>query len=214
MDALLAADHDQLTARADLLRSLHRAGDPLVLVNVWDAASAQRVEAAGARALGTSSSAIAASLGLPDDNTMGPVHAFAAVQRIAAVASVPVTADVEGGYGLSAAELVDGLLAAGAVGCNLEDSDRTRPGHLLDAGAAAARLADVRAAARQAGVALVVNARIDTYFHGTAGDPADLVTETVRRARLYLEAGADCVYPIGVADPALAATLATELRER
>lgn len=207
MNTLL--DADVLTARAEQLRSLHRVGDPLVLVNVWDAASARRVEAAGARALATSSAAIAASLGVPDDNTMDPALAFQAVRRVAADAVVPVTADLEGGYRLSADDLVAGLLAAGAVGCNLEDSDHARPGHLLDAEAAADRLAGVRSAAQRAGVGIVLNARIDTFIH--ISDAAAAVDETLRRARLYLEAGADCVYPIRVADAALATTLAREL---
>ena len=211
MNTSVATDAPALARAADRLRSLHRRGEPLVLVNVWDAASARRVEAAGARALATSSAAIAAALGVPDDDTMGPELAFGAVRRIAAGASVPVTADVEAGYGLSAADLVEELLGAGAVGCNLEDSDHSRPGRLIDADAAAGRLADVRREARRAGVDIVLNARIDTFFHGGASDPEALVDETVRRARLYLAAGADVVFPVRVADPATAAQLVAAL---
>ena len=109
-------DLDSLAPLAAHLRALHRPGDPLVLVNVWDVASAREVAAAGAAALGTSSAAIAASLVLPDDNTSDPETVFSAIRRIAAGAAVPVTADLERGYGLDGAALVDGLLAAGAVG--------------------------------------------------------------------------------------------------
>ena len=211
MNTLLAAASARLAARADHLRSLHQAGNPLVLVNVWDAASGRRVESAGARALATSSRAIAESLGVPDDNTMGPELAFDAVRRIAADASVPVTADLEAGYGLAAEELVDRLLAAGAVGCNLEDSDHTRPGELVDAEVAAERLAAVRSAASGAGVDIVLNARIDVLLTSLAADPRAALDEILRRARQYAEAGADCVYPIGLTDPDVAARVASEL---
>jgi 2-methylisocitrate lyase-like PEP mutase family enzyme len=164
----------------------------LVLVNVWDAASAREVEAAGAAALATSSAAIAAMLGEPDNNSMAPDLVFEAVRRIAAGAEVPVTADLEAGYGLEASELVERLLAAGGSGCNLEDSDHSRPGQLVEAEANAERLSAVRAAA---GGDVVLNARIDTLLYG--GD----LDEVIRRARLYVEAGADCVYPIRLTEP-------------
>jgi 2-methylisocitrate lyase-like PEP mutase family enzyme len=180
-------------------------------VNAWDAASARHVQAAGGRAIGTSSAAIAASLGVPDDRATPVPLVFEALARIAGAVTVPVTADLLDGYGLPAAELVDRLLDAGAVGCNLEDSDHTGPGGLLDPAVAAERLAAVRAAARRRGVDVVVNARIDAYLH--AGDPDHAVTwsDIVRRARLYLEAGADCVYPVRLTAPELVTRLADEL---
>ncbi|MGH9135455.1 MAG: isocitrate lyase/PEP mutase family protein [Acidimicrobiales bacterium] len=197
---------EDLAALADHLRALHTSSDPLVLVNVWDAASAQQVGAAGGRAIATSSAAVAASLGVADDNTMGPTVAFDALRRVCAVASVPVTADLEGGYGLGASELVESLLAAGAVGCNIEDSDHRRPGTLLDAHAHAERLGAIREAAHQVGVGVVLNARIDTLLHAS-DEPAAVVDETIERARLYAEAGADCVYPVSLTDPQLIAEL-------
>ncbi|WP_406272957.1 isocitrate lyase/phosphoenolpyruvate mutase family protein [Nocardia sp. NBC_00881] len=114
-------------AAANMLRVLHIPGKPLILANVWDVATAERVVAAGGRAVGTSSAAIAATLGLPDgpDTPIEPM--FAAVRRISSAVEVPVTADLLDGYGLDATELVDRLLAAGAVGCNLEDSDHRGP---------------------------------------------------------------------------------------
>ena len=186
-------------AAAVRLRDLHRRGDPLVLVNAWDVASAERVVAAGGRAIGTSSAAIAASLGLPDDPTAPVDPLFDAVGRIAAAVDVPVTADLLDGYGLDADELVERLLAAGAVGCNIEDSDHAHPGTLLAPGVVAERIAAVRSAATRAGVEVVVNARIDAYLH----DGPDATPEVVARARRYLDAGADCVYPIRLSDPAV-----------
>ncbi|MGW2655465.1 isocitrate lyase/PEP mutase family protein [Streptomyces sp. NPDC001478] len=176
---------------AAALRALHRdraPGDPLVLPGPWDAASARVLADAGFPALATPSAGVAASLGYAD----GAVPAdemFAAVSRITRAVSVPVSADVEAGYGLPPGELVERLLAAGAVGCNLED---TVDGVLVDAGRQADRLAAVRAAA---GDALFVNARVDTYVTGVS-EGVDAEAETVRRALLYVAAGAECVYPI------------------
>ncbi|MFE6762965.1 isocitrate lyase/phosphoenolpyruvate mutase family protein [Streptomyces sp. NPDC057689] len=173
------------------LRALHHGrapGDPLVLPGPWDAASARVLAEAGFPALAVPSAGVAASLGYEDGATPAD-EMFAAVARIARAVSVPVSADVEAGYGLAAGELVERILAAGAVGCNLED---TVDGVLVDAGRQADRLAAVRAAA---GDALFVNARIDTYVTGVP-DSVDPVAETLRRARLYAAAGADCLYPI------------------
>ncbi|MFF2732544.1 isocitrate lyase/phosphoenolpyruvate mutase family protein [Streptomyces sp. NPDC058008] len=180
-----------MNENASVFRALHHGrppGDPLVLPGPWDAASARVFEEAGFPALATPSAGVAASLGYADGRTPA-AEMFAAVSRIARAVSVPVSADVEAGYGLAPDELVERLLEAGAVGCNLEDSVG---GVLVDPRRQADRLAEVRAAA---GGLLFVNARVDTYIHG-APDIVDVVTETVTRARLYAEAGADCVYPI------------------
>jgi 2-methylisocitrate lyase-like PEP mutase family enzyme len=200
----------ELAQRAERLRRLHRRGDPLVLVNVWDAASASRVGSAGATAIATSSAAVAASLGLPDDNTMEPDLVFAAIRRVAAAVDLPVTADLEAGYELPPTELVQRLLDAGAVGCNLEDSDHRRPGALVDVDVMAALVADVRAAAMAMHVPIVVNARIDVMRH-RAGEPSALTDEIVRRGRQYLDAGADCAFPIGIGDPEAARRLVAKI---
>ncbi|MDO3702259.1 isocitrate lyase/phosphoenolpyruvate mutase family protein [Micromonospora sp. C28SCA-DRY-2] len=188
------------TGRAAALRALHRPGDPLILPNAWDAGSARAVAAAGFPAVATSSAAVAESLGHTDGETTPVDELFAAVARIARAVAVPVTADLERGYGLRPAELVERLLAAGAVGLNLEDSD-PRTGVLVDVGAQADLLAEVRAAADAAGVPVVLNARVDVFLQ-PAGDPAERLAEAVRRGRRYLAAGADCVYPIRLAEPA------------
>ena len=189
----------RLAALADDLRARHFTDRPLVLANVWDAASARAVAAAGHPVIATSSAAVAASLGVGDHEQMTADMAFAAVTRIVAAVDVSVTADLEAGYGLSADELVQRLLDTGAVGCNLEDSDHHGPNLLRDPGRQADYIAAVCDAARQAGVGVVVNARIDTYVSQVV--PAeDRVAETLRRGHQYLNAGATCVYPIGVTD--------------
>ncbi|MEV7328208.1 isocitrate lyase/phosphoenolpyruvate mutase family protein [Micromonospora sp. NPDC093244] len=177
-----------MTTTASTFRALHHGratGDPLVLPGPWDAASARVFADAGFPALATPSAGIAASLGYEDGSTP-PEEMFAAVTRIVRAVAVPVSADVEGGYGLAPAELVGRILDTGAVGCNLEDSDGH--GTLKDPRRHADWLAEVRAAA---GDALFINARVDTFLFGS-GDPAD----AVERARLYVAAGADCVYPL------------------
>ena len=178
--------------RAAALRSLHHGARPLVLPNVWDAASARTVERAGFPAVATGSAAVAAALGHGDHETAPVAEMFAAAARIAAAVSLPVTVDAEAGYGLQPHELVERLVAAGAQGCNLEDTDH-RGGGLADPEAQADYLAAVRGAARDAGADLVVNARVDAFVHG---GPVGGVGEAVRRGLRYLEAGADCVYPI------------------
>ncbi|MEE1772091.1 isocitrate lyase/phosphoenolpyruvate mutase family protein [Streptomyces sp. JV185] len=196
---------------ASVLRALHHGrtpDDPLVVPGPWDAASARVFADAGFPTLATPSAGVAASLGYEDGATPA-AEMFAAVARIvrAVPASVPVSADIEAGYGLAPEELVERLLGTGAVGCNLEDS---ADGALVDAQRQADRLAQVRAVA---GDALFINARVDTYVRGVP-DGTDLETETVRRALLYVAAGADCVYPIMAppqALPALAAAVPAPL---
>ncbi len=179
-----------MTGPAARLRALHlgrEAGDPLVLPGPWDAASARVFAEAGFPALATPSHGVSAALGYADGQGTPPAEMFAAIGRITRAVDLPVTADVEAGYGLPAAELVERLLEAGACGCNLEDSDPATK-RLKEPREQADWLAEVRAAA---GDALVVNARIDTFLRGEAE-----IGAAVERGRLYAAAGADCVYPI------------------
>ncbi|MEU5534676.1 isocitrate lyase/phosphoenolpyruvate mutase family protein [Streptomyces sp. NPDC020362] len=174
-------------SKVDVFRALHLhrvPGDPLVLPGPWDAASARVCAEAGFPALATPSAGVAACLGYEDGATPAD-EMFAAVARIVRAVDVPVSADVESGYGLAPKELVERLLEAGAVGCNLEDSSG---GVLKDPHEQAEFLAEVRSAAADR---LFVNARVDTFVHGD-GDPE----RAVERAALYVAAGADCVYPI------------------
>ncbi|GLW65174.1 carboxyvinyl-carboxyphosphonate phosphorylmutase [Actinomadura rubrobrunea] len=195
-----------MNEKAAVLRDLHRPGDPLILPNVWDAGSAAVVAEAGFPALATASAAIAAMLGYPDHEGAPAAEMFAAAARVIRAVDVPVTVDAEAGYGLPAAELVERLAEIGAAGCNLEDSDHAA-GAMVDASAQADRIASVRAAAKDAGVDLVINARVDAYVRN-APDP---LAETLDRGRRYLDAGADCIYPIMVSDADHIATLVREL---
>jgi len=188
-----------LASAADVLLAAHHGSVPLVLPNAWDVASARIVEDAGFAVVATSSRAVADVLGERDDDSADPDVVFAYLARIARSVSVPVTADLEGGYRLRPTELVDRLLGAGIVGCNLEDTDHHGDGLLVDAGRQAAFIAEVRAASHASGIHVVVNARIDTFIRGV-GDERTQFDEAIRRASLYLAAGADCVYPIALAD--------------
>jgi 2-methylisocitrate lyase-like PEP mutase family enzyme len=174
---------------AAALRALHVPGHPLVLPNAWDAGTARMVEQAGFPAVATTSSGVAEALGYEDGEQTPVEEMLAAVARVAHAVGVPVTADMEAGYGLDDAELARRVAAAGAVGLNLEDSDHPNHPALVPAAAHAARIARVKDAAD-----LVVNARIDVHLRGGA------TQEALERARAYRDAGADCVYPIGVAD--------------
>ncbi|MFI6421698.1 isocitrate lyase/phosphoenolpyruvate mutase family protein [Streptomyces sp. NPDC050842] len=189
--------------RARLFRSLHTSPAPLALANAWDVASARVIEAAGAPAIATTSAGVAWSLGSPDGDVLTRDRALDLVARVVAAVAVPVTADIEGGYGNDAtgvAETVAGVLAAGAVGVNIEDGTRP-PGEL------ASRLAVARQTADRAGADLFLNARIDTFLFGL-GDPETRLKETLARARVYVDAGADGIFVPGVTDADTIAALA------
>ncbi len=177
---------------AAALRALHVPGKPLVLPNAWDAGSAKLVAAAGFPVVATTSSGVADALGYADREQAPVEQVLAVVASIAHAVAVPVTADMESGYGLAPAELAAALIAAGAAGLNYEDTDHARYPALRPVAEQAARIAAVKAAAGD----LVLNARIDVHIRGGK------VEEGLERARAYLDAGADCVYPIGIADPA------------
>lgn len=188
----------------ETFRALHHGGgpqDPLILPGPWDAASARIFADAGFPALATPSHGVAESLGYGDGELTPPDEMFAAIRRIARVVDIPVSADIETGYGLPPGELVERLLEAGAVGCNLEDSTLPDKG-LRDPAEQADYLAAVCEAAEGR---LFLNARIDTFIRGITDPQA-----AVDRGRRYAAAGADCVYPIG-APPEHLRLLATEI---
>ncbi|AXB44595.1 isocitrate lyase/PEP mutase family protein [Amycolatopsis albispora] len=173
------------------LRELHLPGRPLVLPNVWDADSARLVVAAGFPVVATSSAAVAESLGYADGQGAPVAEMFAAAARITRVVDVPVTVDAESGYGLAAAELAGRLREIGAVGCNLEDTEPGRGVRPVE------EQAELLGAVREAaGDGLVINARVDVFLG--AEDEKAVLDDAVERARKYLAAGADCVYPIHV----------------
>jgi 2-methylisocitrate lyase-like PEP mutase family enzyme len=189
-----------LQSRCDLLRSLHRPGDPLLLPNAWDVATARAVAAAGYPVIATTSWGVAEALGYEDHEQAPGNEMFAAAARIARAVDAPVTVDAEAGYGMEPTVLVAALRDAGASGCNLEDTDHATDS-LRDLDRHAEWLRTVRQAASENGYPLVINARVDVfmgpYLAGAGpGTQDELVPEALRRADAYLEAGADCVYPI------------------
>lgn len=199
---MTASQVTELGSRCDLLRSLHRPGEPLLLPNAWDVATARAVVEAGFPVVATTSGGVAAALGYEDHEGAPADEMLAAAARIARGVEVPVTVDAEAGYGLDPAELVAALRRVGAAGCNLEDTDHAA-GALRAADRHAEWLAEVRRAASDGGYPLVVNARVDVFLDGflsgaVPGTQEALVAEALRRAHAYLEAGADCVYPIAL----------------
>ena len=189
-----------LQNQCDLLRSLHRPGEPLLLPNAWDVATARAVVAAGFPVVATTSGGVAATLGYEDHEGAPGNEMLAAAARIASGVEVPVTVDAEAGYGMAPAELVAALRSIGAAGCNLEDSDYAA-GSLRDPDRHAEWLSAVRQAAAADGYPLVINARVDVFLHpflagAGPGTQEALVPEALRRANAYLDAGVDCVFPI------------------
>ncbi|MDA2808973.1 isocitrate lyase/PEP mutase family protein [Nocardiopsis suaedae] len=199
----IATDTSTEAAR---LRDLHKPGDPLLLPNVWDAASASIVEEAGFPALATASAAIAAMLGHDDHEGAPAEEMLAAAGRVVRASGVPVSVDAEAGYGLPAEELVERLAGMGAAGFNIEDTDH-RGGGMVGAAEQAARISRLREAARGSGRDLVVNARVDVFVSGGDMGGEDRLTEAVERGRRYMDAGADCVYPILIPSEKALATL-------
>ncbi len=194
-----------LRSRCETLRSLHTPGDPLLLPNVWDVATAKAVLAAGFPVVATTSAGVAIALGYDDHERAPAGEMFAAAWRIARTVDVPVTVDAEAGYDLSPSDLVAALRDVGAAGCNLEETDHAT-GSLRDYAERAAWLAAVRAEAAALEYPLVINARVDLFLGpfiagADPGTQIGLVPEAVERANAYLEAGADCVYPIALWEP-------------
>ncbi len=207
-------DRSSQRSLAERLLALHGPGRPLVLVNVWDVASALVVERAGLPAIATSSSAVSSALGYPDGEHIPAAEMLAAVARIVARVSGPVTADLEAGYADDAqgvANIARQLLETGAVGLNLEDGVDSTTGELRSVDAAVERIRAVRTAADQHGVPLVINARTDVFLE-MSGAPNELLHEAITRLAAYREAGADCVFPIGLREPDAIRRLAGELR--
>jgi len=195
--------------KAERLRALHHGDKALVLVNVWDVAGAKIIEELGFPAAATASAAISASLGFDDNEAIGRDLMLASVARIAAAVDIPVTADLEAGYGPSIEDAIAtarGAIEAGAVGLNFEDSAHKDTAVLYDADAQAERIQAIRRTGEELGVRLVINARTDVFFRTELPDE-EKFRESVRRANMYLEAGADCIYVLGPTDEDVIARL-------
>jgi 2-methylisocitrate lyase-like PEP mutase family enzyme len=197
---------DQKT-KAEAFGALHHTGDILILPNAWDAASAAVMADAGAKAVATSSAAVAWSHGYPDGDALPLPLLLATISAVARVCAVPVTADIEGGYTDDLdqlAETIRAVIGAGAVGINLEDGRR-------DADLHARKIEAAREAADGAGVALFINARTDVYLKGLAEGHAAYV-ETTHRAERYRGAGASGIFVPGPSEPDLIGRLADEIK--
>jgi 2-methylisocitrate lyase-like PEP mutase family enzyme len=197
----MTRESSALDRRCELLGSLHAPGAPLVLPNAWDAASAQAVVAAGFPVVATTSGGVAAALGYEDHEHAPATDMLAAAGRIGRSVDVPMTLDSEAGYGMKPDDLVAALRDAGAAGCNLEDTNHAA-GELRDPVSHAAWLRTVRQAATIAHYPLVINARIDVFLSallaGSDTPQRELLPDALRRARAYLDAGVDCVFPIAL----------------
>ncbi len=200
--------------KANLLRDLHHGDAPLVLPNIWDPGSAVFVANAGFPAIATASASVAWALGRPDGEKLARREMLEAVSRIATRVQLPVTADMESGYGTTpadVAETVTKTLEAGAVGINLEDGTSYATGTVFELSDAIERITAARIASDASGVNLVINARTDVYF-GKQRSIAEKFEEAVARANAYLSAGADCAFVIAVRDAAVIAELVREIR--
>jgi 2-methylisocitrate lyase-like PEP mutase family enzyme len=194
--------------KAARLRFLHKAPPILVLPNAWDAVSARLFEAEGFPAIATTSAGVAATLGFADGGAVPPGEMIDAIGRIARAVRVPVTADIEHAYATTpdeVAAVVVRVVAAGAVGINLED---LLPGmsEMEALATQSAKIAAVAKATAQAGVPVVINARTDVFLHAI-GAPDTRLAVAIERGRAYLAAGADCVFVPGVRDKETIAAL-------
>jgi 2-methylisocitrate lyase-like PEP mutase family enzyme len=185
-------------ARAQRLKQLHAQHQPLVLPTVWDAWSARTAVAAGFPALTIGSHPLADSRGAGDHEGQTFAEVIATVKPIIAAVDVPVSVDLEAGYGQEPSDIVAGLIDAGGVGLNIEDTVHSDGGRVRSTKEHAAFVAGLRAAADDAGVPLWVNGRTDLFLH--AQDPASVLDEAIERLRALEQAGADSVYPVAIQD--------------
>jgi len=188
--------------KAQELRKLHHGPRPLVLPNVWDVASARVVEELGYPAVATSSAGVAFALGYPDGQRVSRDAMLEVVARIARSVRVPVTADMEAGYGATVedmAETAKALVAAGAVGLNLEDVTGDTESSQVETELQVRKIREIREVSAKLGVPLVINARTDIYLM-PIGPEATRFERTVERLRAYRDAGADCLFAPGLSD--------------
>jgi 2-methylisocitrate lyase-like PEP mutase family enzyme len=199
-----------LQERAAALLALHVPGNPVILPTVWDAWSATLAVDAGFAALTVGSHPVADSVGKPDGEGMSFDDLTTRVAQITSAVDVPISVDAESGYGEDPKRLIDGLLSAGAVGLNVEDTVHKEGGRIRTDEEHAALVGELRKAADAAGVHVVINARTDLFLR-QIGDEADRFDRAVTKLKLAAEAGADCLYPVGRHDPDTLRRLADEL---
>jgi 2-methylisocitrate lyase-like PEP mutase family enzyme len=197
---------------ADLFLRYHHGEDILVLLNSWDVGSSRVVEASGFKAIATTSMGIAASLGYPDCQVIPLSEMLRVIRGIVNAVRVPVTVDMEAGYGKNVDEIIDAVravIATGIVGINIEDSIGLSP-VLIDETEFCERLAAIRALSESLDFHLVINARTDAFYTTTAS-PKEKLAESIRRGNKYREAGADCIFVQPVWDKETIGTLVREI---
>ncbi|ORB62367.1 isocitrate lyase/PEP mutase family protein [Mycolicibacterium tusciae] len=199
-----------LNERADSLLALHQPGNPVVLPTVWDAWSAKLAVDAGFAALTIGSHPMADSIGKEDGEVMSFDDVVTRVAQITAAVDVPISVDIESGYGESPSRLINGLLEAGAVGLNIEDTVHKEGKRLRSSGEHAELVGALRKAADDAGVHVVLNARTDLFLRQD-GDESDRVQRAIARLTEAAAAGADSLYPVGRHDPETMRRLTSEL---
>jgi len=205
---------EEQKSKANAFRAMHRGSKILVLPNAWDVASARIFEQAGFGAIATTSAGVAFTLGFPDGQKISRVEMLARVARIAKAVTVPVTADVEGGYGErpeDAARTAREVVEAAAVGMNLEDATEDSAHPLVELSLQVEKIRAVREAALKTGVLLVLNARTDVYLL-EVGASEKRYEEAVRRLLAYRDAGADCVFVPGLRDAETIAKLVRDVK--
>lgn len=198
--------------KAEQFLGFHHGGDILVLLNSWDVASSKLIEASGYKAVATTSMGVAASLGYPDRQVIQLTEVLDAVTGIVNAVEVPVSVDIEAGYGDDLEEIIDSvgqIIATGIVGINIEDSVDDSP-QLVDEKEFCERIAAIRALANSMGFHLVINARTDS-FYVSSGSPQEKLAESIKRGNRYREAGADCIFVQPVWDKETIATLVREI---
>jgi 2-methylisocitrate lyase-like PEP mutase family enzyme len=199
-----------LKERAETFLALHQPGNPVILPTVWDAWSARLAVDAGFAALTVGSHPVADSIGRGDNEGMTFDELLTRVKQITAAVDVPVSVDIESGYGEAPTRLIEGLLDAGGIGLNIEDTVHSEGGRLRSASEHAELVGALRAAADATGVHVVVNARTDLIFRQD-GDESDRVDRAIARMIEAADAGADVLYPIGLHDADTLRRLASEL---
>ncbi len=198
--------------KAELLRKLHEDKKILVLLNSWDPGSSRLIEACGLNAIGTTSMGISASLGYPDCQAIPFTEMVDAITKIVNSVNLPVTADIEGGYGNNLKQIiasVEKVISTGIAGVNIEDSYELNP-QLLDETEFCERISAIRSLSESLGFHLVINARTDVFIT-KSGQPEDRLTESIKRGNKYREAGADCIFVPDVWEEDKIVTLVKEI---
>ncbi len=198
--------------KADMFLKFHHDKEILVLLNSWDIGSSKLIEACGYKAIATTSMGIAASLGYPDCQIIQLSEMIEAITGIVNGVQVPVTVDIEAGYGKNLNEILDSvkkIIATGIVGINIEDSIDLSPA-LIDENEFCERISAIRALSDSLGFHLVINARTDSFYTST-GSPQEKLSESIRRGNKYREAGADCIFVQPVWEKETIATLVKEI---